>query len=443
MDIDSFYVCWLVLATTVFPVEIIWSIVVIFVLLILSAFISGSEIAFFSLTPAQIAEVKNMERSGSKRIVALLEKPKYLLATILISNNFVNIAIVIISTFITLHYASALEHPVIGFLIQVVLVTFLLLLMGEIVPKILAHRYAFNFAEFMAHPLFVLGFIFRPLSYLMVRFTSFIDKRLEKKGLDMTPEDLYEAIELSAENETTSEDERKMLKGIAKFNDIEVREIMKSRIDVVAVDEKTSFKELLKIIRDSGYSRIPVFNETFDNISGILYVKDLLQHLDKDNKFAWQKLVRTAFFVPENKKIDDLLKEFQSKKIHLSIVVDEYGGTSGIVTLEDIIEEIVGEINDEFDVDEINYSKIDAHTYIFEGKTSLNDFCKILEIDDDIFDDCRGESDSLAGIMLELLGKIPEKNDTVKVKDMTFSAVTVDKRRVKKIKIVINKECDT
>jgi len=439
MEVDSLSLCSVLLNnfSEVVPLNILLGFIVLVVLLFISALISGAEIAFFSLTLSQIGDIKNFKTAVSKKIVSLLEKPKFLLATILISNNFVNIAIVIISTFITAHYATALTHPVIAFVVQVVLVTFLLLLMGEIIPKVIAHRHALSFAQFMAHPIKVLQLIFYPLSYVMVKFTSVIDKSIEKKGLDITPEDLYEAIELSTENEITSEDERKMLKGIAKFGDIEVKEIMKSRIDVIAVDETTSFAKLLDIVKESGYSRIPVFKETFDNISGILYVKDLLQHLDKNDTFQWQQLLRTAFFVPENKKIDDLLKEFQSKKIHLSIVVDEYGGTSGIVTLEDIIEEIVGEINDEFDVDEANFVKENDNTYIFEGKTSLNDFCKVLEIDDARFDDVRGDADSLAGLMLELSGKIPLRNESVQIKNMTFIALNVDKRRIKRIKVII------
>ncbi len=425
------------LNAAIFPAHILWSFLALAILLCFSALISGSEIAFFSLAPEKVSEIKTHNTSSSKLIISLLEHPKYLLATILIGNNFVNIAIVVISTFITFHYASLLTHPLLGFLVQVVLVTFLLLLVGEIIPKVLAHRYAFSFAQFMARPLKVLRYFFHPLSFVMVHFTSFIDKRIQKKGLEITAEDVYEAIELSATDERTPEDERKMLKGIAKFNDIEVKEIMKSRIDVVAVDENTKFSNLLDLIRRSGYSRIPVYKETFDSITGILYVKDLLQYLDEGDSFKWQKLLRTPFFVPENKKIDELLKEFQSKKIHLSIVVDEYGGTSGIVTLEDVIEEIVGEINDEFDVDEVCYHKEDAHTYIFEGKTSLNDFCKIVEVDDAIFDDKRGDSDTLAGLMLELFGKIPDKNESINVSGMKFIAAVVDKRRIKKVKVIL------
>jgi len=439
MDIEPYHCLFfnLINIQAYFPLYIIIGFLVIVLLLFCSALVSGSEIAFFSLTQTQIADIKNFKTSGSRKILKLIEQPKFLLATILIANNFVNITIVIISTYITNHYAKFLNFPMLILFIQIILVTFILLLLGEILPKVFAQKYALPFAQLMAGPLVVLRLLLYPLSFLMVRGTNIIDKHISKKGLNITSEELAEAIELSSYHESTSEEERKMLKGIAKFSDIEVKEIMKSRIDVVAVDESISFFDLLQIIKESGYSRIPVYKETFDNVSGLLYVKDLLQHLDKGNNFNWQSLLRAPFFVPENKKIDDLLKEFQFKKIHLSIVVDEYGGTSGIVTLEDIIEEIVGEINDEFDTDEFVYSKTDDNTYYFEAKTSLNDFCKIIGIDDDVFDDIRGESDSLAGLVLELSGRIPQKNDTLVINNMTFIIDAVDKRRIKRIKIIV------
>jgi len=421
-----------------FPAGIIMSFLAVVFLLLCSAMMSGAEMAFFSLTPAQVSEIKEFNTSGSKRIIKLLEKPKLLLATVLIGNNFVNIMVVIISTYITAFYAQFIPYLALTLFIQVVLVTFLLLLLGEIMPKVLAQNYALPFAQFMATPLVVLRTIFYPLSILMVKSTSIIDKKITKKGLDITSEDFSEAIELSTYHESTTEEERKMLKGIAKFSDIDVKEIMKSRIDVVAVDVDTPFTELLEIIKNSGYSRIPAYKETFDNIEGILYVKDLLQHLNENDSFNWKTLLRDAFFVPENKKIDDLLKEFQNKKIHLSVVVDEYGGTSGIVTLEDIIEEIVGEINDEFDTNEVAYTKIDDKTYFFEAKTSLNDFCKILFIDDAIFEEVKGDSESLGGLLLELFGKIPQKNDNISIQNLTFVIDTVDKRRIKKIKVILN-----
>jgi len=331
MAIDSTLLLTILSVNTYFPLNIVLGFLVIIILLLCSAMISGSEIAFFSLTPTQIADIKEFKTSGSKKIIELIEKPKLLLATVLIVNNFINITIVIISTYITTFYTQFIPYPLLTLVIQIVFVTFLLLLIGEIIPKIFAQRFALQFTQLMATPLVVMRKIFYPLSILMVKSTVIIDKRISKKGLDISPEDFSEAVELSTHHESTSEEEKKMLKGIAKFSDIDVKEIMKSRTDVVAVEKETPFLELLEIIKESGYSRIPVYKESFDNIEGILYVKDLLQHLEENNTFNWQALVRMAFFVPENKKIDDLLKEFQSKKIHFSIVVDEYGGTSGIV----------------------------------------------------------------------------------------------------------------
>lgn len=430
---------FLILAQTYVPIGIGLGLVAIVFLFIISALISGSEMAFFSLTPLQISDIRALKTNGSKNIIKLIEKPKLLLATILVANNFVNIAIIVISTYITSYYTSTLNAPLTVLFVQVALVTLLLLLLGEIIPKIFGQRYALPFSQFMAAPMMFFRTIFYPLSVLFVKSTSLIDNRIKTKGIDITPEDFSEAIELSTYHESTTDEERKMLKGIAKFSEIDVREIMKSRLDVVAIDEETSFGALLGVIRETGYSRIPVYKETFDNVSGILYVKDLLAHLGQDEKFAWQQLLRPPFYVPENKKIDDLLKEFQERKIHLAIVVDEYGGTSGIVTLEDIIEEIVGEINDEFDTDEAAYTKTDENTYFFEAKTLLNDFCKILEMDDDIFEDVRGEAESLAGLILELAGKIPQKNEQLSIKHLTFIIDAVDRRRIKRVKVIVNR----
>lgn len=410
--------------------------IVMGVLLLCSAFISGAETALFSLTPAQIAEMKHIKTSGSKGVVKLIEKPKLLLATLLIANNFVNISVVILSTYVTAHLP--LEHPVLVLFVQVILVTVLILLVGEVVPKIIAQRYALALSQFIARPVLLIRRLLYPFSMLLVGTTGIIDRKIIKKGIDISAKEFSEAIELSTQHESTTDEERKMLKGIARFSDTEVKEIMKARTEVVAVDEQTGFAELLDVIKESGYSRIPVYKETFDSIIGILYVKDLLQYLEMDNAFEWKKLVRPAFFVPENKKIDDLLKEFQTKKTHLSVVVDEYGGTSGIITLEDIIEEIVGEINDEFDVNEPAFEKIDEKTYVFEAKTSLNDFCKILEVDDAIFEEVRGEADSLGGLILELNGKIPPRNHSTRIKNYNFVIDTVDKRKIKKIKVIID-----
>jgi len=410
-------------------------------LLFCSALISGSEIAYFSLNPSQLDEIKTDPTGKNKLIIKHLGTPKYLLATILISNNFVNVAIVILSTYITAGLFNLESFPVLAFVIQVVVVTALILLFGEVLPKIFATQQPVRFAAVMAKPIRFLIRFFWPLSTLLVKSTSFIDKRISKKGHNISRSDLSEAIEITTD-EATMEEEKKILKGIVKFGDIEVKEIMKSRVDVTAIDSKTGFHDLLKIIVDSGYSRIPVFEESFDRVLGILYVKDLLPHLGKKEAFNLSTLIRPAFFVPENKRINDLLEEFQEKKIHLAIIVDEYGGTSGIVTLEDIIEEIVGEIIDEYDteIDEQTYKKLDNNNYVFEGKTTLNDFCKIVEIDDEIFDEVKGESDTLAGLILELVGKIPEKAESVEFGNFIFKVEAADSRRIMKVKVTIKDE---
>ncbi|NVO03114.1 MAG: gliding motility-associated protein GldE [Bacteroidetes bacterium] len=408
-------------------------------LLICSALISGSEIAFFSLDPQQLKQLRNLKSKKNQIILSLIEKPKKLLATVLIANNFVNVAIVIISTFVTTELVDFSNHLVLGFVFQVIIVTGLILLIGEIMPKVYATRNAIKFASFMALPLVFLIKLFYPLSYILVHSSSLIDKRIAKRGHNISMNELSHALEIT-EISSNDESDQKILKSIVNFGDIDVKEIMKSRLDITTIDIETKFDELLKIILDSGYSRIPVFQEQLDKIVGVLYIKDLLKYLDKDSDFKWQSLIRTPFFVPESKKINDLFKEFQEKKIHLAIVVDEYGGTSGLVTLEDILEEILGEINDEFDSEDIPYSKINENTYVFEGKTSLNDFCKITGVDFDFFDEVKGEFDSIAGLILELVGKIPQKCEIVSFKNFNFEIEAVDKKRINRIKITINEE---
>ena len=411
------------------------------ILLVFSALISGSEIAYFSLNPSQLDEIKSDPTSLNKLIIKHLEKPKWLLASILISNNFVNVAIVVLSTYITAGLFWLEANMVLAFVIQVIVVTALILLFGEMMPKILATQEPVKFARLMARPLRMLSGLFYPLNYLLVRTTSLVDKKLSNKGVNISKSDLTEAIEITTDD-LTMEEEKKILKGIVKFGDIEVTEIMKSRVDVTAIDSKTDFHSLLSVIVDSGYSRIPVFEQSFDNVLGILYVKDLLPHLGKEEVFDWLSLVRPAFFVPENKRINDLLQEFKEKKIHLAIIVDEYGGTSGIITLEDIIEEIVGEIIDEYDTEnnEVSFTRLDDNNYLFEGKTTVNDFCKILDINDEIFDAVKGESDTLAGLILELVGKIPEKAESVEFDRFVFKIEAADDRRITEIKVTIKDE---
>lgn len=421
-----------------FTYEILIGILIIVGLLLLSALISGSEVAFFSLSGKQLQDTKLVKGSTGKLILKLLDEPKRLLATILISNNFINVAIVMVSSFVVASLFNLDDFPVLAFVIQVFAVTSLLLIFGEIIPKMLANHRPISFARLMAMPLNTLTKIFYQFSSLLMYSTRMIDRRIGNKGYDISINDISDAIDIASNNEEEQEGERKILKGIVNFSETSVKEIMKSRVDVVALDKNLSFPEVLEVMLESGYSRIPVYEKNFDQIQGILYVKDLLPHLDK-KEFVWQSILRTAFYVPENKPINDLLKQFQSEKIHLAIVVDEYGGTSGIVTLEDIIEEIVGEISDEFDTDdETDYHKIDAYNYTFEAKTPLKDFCKIVGVSSKHFDEYRGDSDTLAGLILEQEGNIPEKDQEIKVNGFTFVIEEVDSRRIVKIRVEIN-----
>ena len=414
--------------------ELVLALGVMFFLLLCSALISGSEVAFFSLNPNNWQE-KDMGKR-QKVIKKLLHRPNYLLATILITNNFVNVAIIILSSYITASLFNFNSFPIMEFIIQVVVVTFLLLLLGEVIPKVFANQNALAFASLMSTPINILSKLFNPVSSVLVATTSVIEERFQNKGYQISVDELSTALDLAGENDT-NEEEKRILRSIVEFGNIDVKEIMKSRVDVVAIEEQTSFKKVKELVISSGYSRIPVYKENFDTILGILYIKDMLLHIKKE-KFDWTNLVRNPFFVPESKMIDDLLKEFQEKKIHLAVVVDEYGGTSGIVTLEDIIEEIVGEINDEFDDDGIMYSKLDNNNYIFEGKISLNDVLKTVDGEIDYFDEVKGDADTLAGLILELKGNIPEKGEVLVYKPYTFTIESVDQRRVKRVKLSID-----
>ncbi len=421
-----------------FSVEAGFSLFVMVLLLIASGLVSGSETAFFSLTPADLESLRKREDKTVKLILKLRDMPKKLLATILIANNFINVMIVMVSTYITALLFNLEKNAVWAFLIQVVVVTSVILLFGEIIPKILANRQPLKLAMITAPLLKFLVPLFSPLSSVLVKSTSVIDKRLNKREGQISMSELSEAIDITVTDESDEED-KQILKGIATFGEKEASEIMRSRVDVVAIEYETPFDEVLKIVVESGFSRIPVFKETFDNVEGLLYIKDLLPHLKKDKNFKWQKLLRPAFFVPENKKINELLQEFRKKKIHLAIVVDEYGGTSGIITLEDIIEEIVGEIADEYDKDNhpFDYEKLSDNVYVFDAKTPIIDFCKIVGVDSETFDDVKGDSDSVGGLLLELKGKIPEKGDIIKFKNFEFEVVDVDERKINKLKVTV------
>lgn len=427
-----------------FNFELITGIILIFLFLFLSGAISASEIAFFSLTPTQLESIRHNESQRSHIVLLLLEKPKRLLATILVADIFVKVITVILASDILLTGLGISITSFIGILLHIIIISALILCIGEIMPKIYATQHNQKVACMMARPLLVAQQLFYPLSSILVSSTNIVDKRIAVKGHNLTMDELSEALDLTESDSNTPDEERKILKGIVKFGDIAVREIMRSRVDVTAVDDTANFAELLSTINESGYSRIPIFNDNLDNVTGILYIKDLIPHIKEIDDYSWQPLQRPAFFVPENKRINDLLQEFQAKKIHLAIVVDEYGGTSGIVTLEDILEEIVGEISDEFDSesDEIHYTKIDDHTYLFEGKTLLNDFCKVLEIDDRIFQEVKGESDTLAGLVLEMAGKIPEADEQFTFNNFTFKPEVVDKRSIKRIRVSITEQTE-
>lgn len=405
------------------------------VLIISSALVSGSEVAFFSLNPGDIEKLKKSKSKSSSLVIKLIEMPDRLLATILVANNFVNVGIIIISAYITASLFDFSQNPAMGFVIQIVSITFLLLFFGEILPKIYANHISLKFARFMAMPLLFAEKIFRPLSFVLISFTSMIKKRFPLKKKNLSMDELSNALDLASH---ATEDDKSILEGIVNFVNIYVREIMTARVDIVGVEINTKFKPLIALIIESGYSRIPVYEKNFDNIKGILYIKDLLAHLHKPDTFNWQSLIRPPYYVPETKKVDDLLKEFQTNKIHLAIVIDEYGGTSGIITLEDILEEIVGEITDETDEILPVYTQIDDYNYIFEGKTLLHDFYKVFNLDEDVFDSIIGDADTLAGLILEMKGEIPRKNDKMKYKNFLFTVIAVDTRRIKKIQVTVN-----
>ena len=420
-------------------VNFILNSIALLILLIASGFISGAETAFFAITPAQLIKLKEAKHSSQRIVYQLLNTPKRLLAVLLITINFINIAIVVVSSIIITSLFNFSHHELMGFLIQVVAVTFLIVLFCEVMPKVYATQNAIRFAAIAAIPVFVLDKALRPLSAMLVSMTSLIDKRVEQKGYEVSVDELTHAIDITSDK-NTPEDEKKILKGIARFGHIDVKQIMKPRMDVVGFEKEMTLQEIIPSIIENRYSRIPVYEETFDTVLGVLYIKDLLPFLDQqEENFDWLKLLRPAYFVPESKKINDLLQEFQEMKMHLAIVVDEYGGSSGIVTLEDILEEIVGEINDEFDDDELFYSRLDGQTVVFEGKTLLNDVCRVLEVERKTFDIGNEEVDTLAGMLLELKGGIPKLNEVIRFKDITFTIESADRRRIKRVKVALQK----
>jgi putative hemolysin len=415
-----------------------FSVVIVVILILLSAFLSGSEVAIFGLTTAQKAKLNEDKNKNSERIINLLADPKKLLATILIGNNLVNVAIVIVSSFIMNEiFENYYLSPLLNFITQVVVVTFLILLFGEVIPKVYANNYKVNFSRLMAAPISFLKIIFNPLSNLLISSTSIIDRKIDKKIELLNPEELGHALDLTKDS-VENKEEKKILEGIVKFGNTDVKQIMTPRTDVVAFNDEIDYKTLINGLKTVKFSRIPVYEDSFDKIKGILYVKDLIGKIKEPSKYNWNELLRDAKFVPENKKLDDLLKEFQEEKTHIAIVVDEYGGSSGIVSLEDVLEEIVGDITDEFDESDISFIKIDDKNYLFDGKTPLIDLYKILNIDGDTFETAKGESDTIAGFCIEQAGKILLKNEKIIFGNFTFTVEAADKRRIKKIKIKVD-----
>lgn len=416
--------------------DLILGLVLILVLLLLSALISGSETAFFSLTPAHISKLNQTDSKSSKRTLQLLEKPQLLLATILVGNNFVNIGIVILSSYVSESLIDFSSIPQwLSFAIQIIVITFLILLFGEIIPKLYANQNSMNFAISMSGFLTFLNAVFKPFSTMLLKMSKIVDRKFSKKEISM--DDISEALNITTHG---LQEDKDILEGIVKLQSTDVKEIMKSRLDVVSIEISLNFDALKEIIIGNGYSRIPVYRDNFDNLKGILYVKDLLPHIHKPSNFKWQTLIRAPYFVPQSKKIDDLLEEFQKAKVHMAIVIDEYGGTSGIVTMEDILEEIVGEINDEHDEEKLEYEMLDDNTYIFDGKVLLNDFHKITNTESTIFDEIKGDADTLAGLILEIKGDFPEINEEIIFRNITFFIEAEDQRRIQKIKVIIDND---
>ncbi len=415
---------------------------VLVALLFLSAVLAGSEVAFFSLNADQRISLRESEVSSEKKVSQLLDKPQQLLATLLISINFVNIIFITLANYLTsMVLGQQSMETLLVTLFLLFGVTFIITFFGELIPKVWAQQNNLNFARYSAPLISFLNFVFSPLSKALLGISGLIEKRVKKKSYTLTSQELNQALEITTD-ENTSDREKDILRGILNFGNISVKSVMQARRDIVAFDTSMNFHELMDLINKNGYSRVPVYNETIDKIEGILYIKDLLKHIDQDEKFDWLPLLHSPFFVPENKKIDDLLYDFQEKRVHMAIIVNEYGETEGLVTMEDIIEEIVGEINDEFDEVEADYKKIADNIYVFEAKTSLNDFCRVFEIEAAYFEKAKGESETLAGLIIELFGRIPSAGEEIEFEDFTFKVQSVDTRRIKKVRVTQRMSAD-
>ena len=417
-------------------INLIIGFVGIFILLFLSAIVSGAEVALFSLSQKDIDEAVQENLSKGKIISKLLDKPKKLLATLLVANNFFNIGVVILFSFIGQNIFDQISSPVLKFILEIILVTSLILLFGEVLPKVYASRNSIKFAKRVAYPIAFLDKLLSPISLPMRSLTLYLHHKLGKQKNSFSINQLSQALELT-DSEGTSSEEQKILEGIVSFGNTDTKQVMSPRIDIFALEISESFAGICPKIIEKGFSRIPVYRDNIDQIEGVLFVKDLLPYIDKE-EFDWTTLIREAFFVPENKKLDNLLKDFQSLKSHLAIVVDEYGGTSGLVSLEDVIEEIVGDISDEFDDENLNFSQIDEKNFLFEGKINMKDFYRIVDVNEDIFESHKGEAETLAGFILEILGNFPKKDQKIAFENCVFTIETVDKKRVKQIKVTID-----
>jgi len=413
---------------------------VIGILLVISAAMSASEVALFSLSPTHLRDIQERGGSKGKLVLDLLSKPRRLLATILIANNFVNVGIVILSTVAVADIFDLTQMTAwTVFAIQVIAVTFVLLLVGEVVPKVYAASDPVRVAQFLSGPIWVMRFLFKPISETLVRSTTFIEKRYKQRSSqNISVDALGHALDLTNDSSTSAEEQR-ILRGIVKFGNFEVRQVMRPRTEMIAFNKDTDFPKLLGVIVEAGFSRVPVFDTTPDRVIGILYIKDLVPHMDKA-EFDWHTILREPYFVPEGKKLDDLLKEFQKEKVHLAVVVDEYGGTSGIITLEDVIEEIVGDITDEYDDEDLLYSKLDDNTWVFEGKTALTDLYRVLGIDGELFEENKGDSGTLGGFVLELTGRIPKKGERIELRNFSFVVEGSDNKRVRRVKVIMRDE---
>lgn len=415
--------------------NLLFGILAIAFFLFCSAMVSAAEVALFSLTQQDLNTLSEEDSSKANLISKLLQRPKKLLATILVANNFSHIGVVIVFSFVGNNIFSAIESPILKFVVEVILITFLILLFGEVLPKIYASRNNIQFSKFVANPLSILDKMLSPISLPMRAVSVYLHEKLGRQKSNISVDQLSQALGLTSTEDTTSE-EQKILEGIVSFGNTDTKQVMSPRIDIFAIEMEETFAEIYEKIVDKGYSRIPVYRESIDHIEGVLFVKDLIPHINK-KEFDWIKLIREPFFVPENKKLDDLLKEFQSKKSHLAIVVDEYGGTSGLVSLEDIIEEIVGDISDEFDDENLNFSQIDDKNFLFEGKINLKDFYRIVDVNEEIFEISKGEAETLAGFILEILGNFPKKGQKIHFTNVNFTIEAVDKKRIKQLKVTL------